>query len=830
MLLLDFSTLSGQNILPPPQSMEMLPDTFYFSSATRLAVQHQKELAAHPVGETAIQLLEHCGMVLFDTTGKVEIRRVILRLSDRNSHHNLKSEGYLLLIKPKEIQITALDHAGLLYGVQTLCQLLYTHEDRGWMPCLKIIDYPAFSFRGVMDDISRGPLPNMDFLKKQIRRLSQLKINVFSFYIEHVLRTRSHPDIAPDDGLTIDQLKELSEYAQGYNIKILGSFQSLGHFRNILSHPKYAHLGVSDRMLHPGDSLSLAFLRDIYDEIIPVTEHEIFNVNCDETYDLARGHDLKTLADSIGEGGVYSQHVVPLLKYVQSRNKRPAMWGDVLLQYPRIFDQLPSETVILPWDYSDRRNFDELIDPIIDRGFDFVACPGIVNSYRLWPDLLEAHNNIKYFSLAAAKKKGLGTLTTVWDDGGRHFFATDWYGVALAGTCSWNPGVADQNFSELFSSIFLRTRVNAIKPFLYTLQKLQSTDRLTKLSNTLIETEYPLASRDTVYLDTTELTTILHLLLDAQEYLREMDMFGDDKQFNWSEDLIYWDFKLTEMIHAVQMPYQLLEFTADIDELRTSGNETKRTELLITLKSKAMSLLAFALQLRDHFTRLWYRENRRHWYAEAIEIYDARIKTWQNMLNLLSRLANSDRIQESDKPRQSLMFRSSAGTYITYWLGAGPFDTMSNHPIDFDHFNREEGEAALRPGAVDYFLNQEDRYQGWKKIISRHPCRLDFHDFYNTPRQDLAYASCQIVSADTDKVNYELRCTGDFKLYLNGKMVTGTTSGENRFLGSLDLQPGKNYLLFKSLETRSAPWDFSFRILDRQVQQNKYRYTLLQGF
>ena len=70
-------------------------------------------------------------------------------------------------------------------------------------------------WRGVHDDISRGPVPTLDYMKKQIRTCAAFKLNLFSLYIEHIFDYQSHPLIGPKEGaLTADEVKELVEYAQ----------------------------------------------------------------------------------------------------------------------------------------------------------------------------------------------------------------------------------------------------------------------------------------------------------------------------------------------------------------------------------------------------------------------------------------------------------------------------------------------------------------------------------------------------------------------------------------------------------------------------------------
>ncbi len=78
----------------------------------------------------------------------------------------------------------------------------------------------------------------MAYVKQQIERMAELKINYLSFYIEHVVQPASYPDFAPANGkLTIAQIKELSAYAAKYHAQLIGSFQSFGHFDKILALP-----------------------------------------------------------------------------------------------------------------------------------------------------------------------------------------------------------------------------------------------------------------------------------------------------------------------------------------------------------------------------------------------------------------------------------------------------------------------------------------------------------------------------------------------------------------------------------------------------------------
>ena len=71
-------------------------------------------------------------------------------------------EGYALSISKKEVEISFREIAGLRAATATLRQLLRQYGRR--LPCLRIRDWPDFSRRGVMLDISSGRVPKLKTL------------------------------------------------------------------------------------------------------------------------------------------------------------------------------------------------------------------------------------------------------------------------------------------------------------------------------------------------------------------------------------------------------------------------------------------------------------------------------------------------------------------------------------------------------------------------------------------------------------------------------------------------------------------------------------------
>ncbi len=90
-------------------------------------------------------------------------------------------EGYRIDINGSGLVVSANKPAGILYGSQTVYQLLSTHTN-GRLPGLQITDYPRFEYRGLHLDVSRHFHP-IEFIYKLIDQMAKHKLNVFHWHL-----------------------------------------------------------------------------------------------------------------------------------------------------------------------------------------------------------------------------------------------------------------------------------------------------------------------------------------------------------------------------------------------------------------------------------------------------------------------------------------------------------------------------------------------------------------------------------------------------------------------------------------------------------------------
>jgi len=152
-------------------------------------------------------------------------------------------EGYLLTVSRRQVVVAGKTAAGTFYGLQTLKQMVRGEGASALVPGVNIADWPTMHWRAVSDDISRGPVPTVDYIKRQIRTEAFFKLNMHSFYMEHTFASESHPLIGPPGGsLTPAEIRELVAYARRFHVELVPEQQTFGHLHKALRLEKYAEL------------------------------------------------------------------------------------------------------------------------------------------------------------------------------------------------------------------------------------------------------------------------------------------------------------------------------------------------------------------------------------------------------------------------------------------------------------------------------------------------------------------------------------------------------------------------------------------------------------
>ena len=421
-------------IIPTPQQVEINDGYFILNEST--VILNDFEIS----NVLKNDILEITGLDLCLSKKSNKKNSIIFQLKDSIPAKENMVQSYFINIEPNKITIEATTEQGLFYGEQSLKQIIrhqYLNSNNFNIPCYSILDYPSLEYRGWMDDISRGPIPTTDFIKEQIRRLAEYKFNFFNLYTEHLFKLDEYPDIAPTDGLTAEEIQELTEYAKDYYIEFIGNQQCFAHAEKTLDNPFYDDIRDTRFNFNPGVEETYEFLETLLGETAQAYESKYFNINCDETEGLGNGK-AKSYVDSLGSENAYCQHINKVYDILQKYDKEVMMWGDILAKNPEMIKQLPEDIQFIVWSYGGRDSFDEMIAPFKNSGHTFWIAPGASCWASSFPYIDNYIKNIAHFNRDGYKNGAKGVINTAWDDYGETMFNSTWHAMVWCAETSWN--------------------------------------------------------------------------------------------------------------------------------------------------------------------------------------------------------------------------------------------------------------------------------------------------------------------------------------------------------------------------------------------------------
>jgi len=462
-------------LIPQPKEVQQHQGSFRVRATTRILVEfgHQAEdrIAAETLAEEiADQSGLKVGIIGSKEKGKQERSTIVLaRLQDSAvkqflAARGLKADsigdqGYLLFSDNSHLIVAANTGQGLFYGVQTLRQLL--HRDGGSLVCpaVSIRDWPSMEWRGVQDDISRGPIPTEDFMKRQIRTLAAYKVNLFALYMEHVFDFASQPLVAPKEAaLTPQGINALVDYARKLYVTILPEQQTFGHLHHMLKYEIYSDVAERPHghVLTPTKERSYELIKEMYADLVPLFPGPFLHVGGDETFELGHGQTA-TRAGEAGLGRVYLEHMQKVSGILQPYHKELMFWGDIALKYPQLLSILPKDMIAVPWDYDAKPSFDSIIKPYRDAGLRVVVAPGANNWNQVWPNLDVGFVNIRNFVRDGQKLGAMGVLNTTWNDDGESLYGMAWPALVFGAAAGWQAGESDiVEFKDSYDWAFYR--------------------------------------------------------------------------------------------------------------------------------------------------------------------------------------------------------------------------------------------------------------------------------------------------------------------------------------------------------------------------------------
>jgi hexosaminidase len=399
----------SSNIAIIPEPVQITNKTGTFLLPARLVVGVSQGEGMQPVLNALRQKMKVTGTTV-DVATKGKSPNLFLTLNTKHDDA-IGQEGYRLSVTPKNVVIKANKPAGLYYGLQTLYQLLPKEiestipvKNVKWvLPCVEIVDYPRFQWRGLMFDVTRHFFTKEE-VKHYIDDMVRYKLNLLHLHLTDdegwrvqikslpkltevgawrvnkvgYFGTFSPPtaDEPKDYGgfYTQEDLKEIIKYAKDRFVDILPEVDVPAHsLAAIVSYPElsctpeantyrvrsgeaimdWSHgappIALVDNTLCPANEKVYTFLDKVITELAQVFPFEYIHMGGDEApHNFWEKNEM--VKDLMKREGLTSMEQVQnyftkrVDSIVRSKGKKFIGWDEILLG-----GGLPSDAAVMSW-------------------------------------------------------------------------------------------------------------------------------------------------------------------------------------------------------------------------------------------------------------------------------------------------------------------------------------------------------------------------------------------------------------------------------------------------------------------------------------------------
>jgi hexosaminidase len=569
-----------------------------------------------------------------------------------NFDDQMKAEGYVIVPTQAGTAVIGATPEGVFYGAQTIKQLVTGTGASARLNSVVIRDWPAMRYRGIDDDLSRGPVPTLAFQEQQIRTFAAYKLNVYSPYFENTLAYASNPlASAPGGAMTRDDVEALVKYATQYHITIIPEQEAFGHLHNLLSYDTYSGLAETPHgnVIAPGQPGSLPLIRQWFTEISEMFPGPFEHIGADETSDLGKGQ-TRDLVKQHGLGPVYIDFLKQIYQTLQPLHKRILFWGDIAMNEPALVHELPKDMIAVPWTYDpDPKGYDRFIQPFTNAGMETWVAPGVNNWNRVYPDNNAALANIQGFIRDGQRLGSTGALNAVWNDDGEGLFNEDWYGVLFGAAASWQQGETSiDRFKASYGAVFhgdpsgkideAQQELMQAHQLLYGIDEEGATDNLFWVDPWSADGKIaakkmrPVSRQLRMH---AERALILLAEAKAEQRLQQQGALAAMELGARRIDMIGMKFEFADEIAAAYA-----RALAEQSDPKQSDDVSSALYEISDTNGRCQDIRNAYSLIRDLYEQAWMSENRPYWVRNVLVRYDMAIQLWNQRGNSVSSSLN----------------------------------------------------------------------------------------------------------------------------------------------------------------------------------------------
>jgi len=286
-------------LMPLPAELKLGNETFLLDDG----LSHEFDGLSTPRLERAVErfyarLSSETGLRF----GNGDDRKLILRCNvTATDYPSLgDDESYSIDISGRQILLKASAETGIIYGLETLLQLVEQEQGQWVLPGLELKDRPRYPWRGLLIDVSRHWIPK-EVILRNLDAMAAVKMNVLhwhltdyqGFRVESKVFPALHEEGSGGDYYTQDDVREVVQYAADRAIRVVPEFDLPGHSTSwFVGYPQLGSapgpyvidsvFGVLDPVMDPTREEVYRFLDDFFVEMAGLFPDAYVHIGGDE--------------------------------------------------------------------------------------------------------------------------------------------------------------------------------------------------------------------------------------------------------------------------------------------------------------------------------------------------------------------------------------------------------------------------------------------------------------------------------------------------------------------------------------------------------------------
>jgi len=378
--------------------------------------------------------MKHCLHWVKNDTAP-EINRALEVLSQDYPFCSVEEGTLLRFVQGDELKVTVSD-TEIVVTYNTMSAAM-----RGAGMALAGVDTDGestpFTTFGVMLDCSRNAVMKVSYAKSVIAKLALMGYNLAMLYTEDTYQLPDEPHFGFLRGAyTLEEVKELDEYADSLGVELIGCIQTLGHMERFFNTKGSAPLRDTERIMLVGEEKTYELIAKMFDFWSKACRSRRIHIGMDEAHGLGTGK----YADLHGHRPVYdifNEHIARVCEMCEEYGLKPMIWSDMYYRMGSerhdyydvnavipdyVVDAVPKNLELVYWDYYHLypEFYDKMIQSHRQLGGEPLMGSGIWTWYRFCYDHKQTVDRANP-CIDSCRKMGVKEFFfTIWGDNGAY--------------------------------------------------------------------------------------------------------------------------------------------------------------------------------------------------------------------------------------------------------------------------------------------------------------------------------------------------------------------------------------------------------------------------